>query len=230
MIEIHAFPPAFGLTNASPFTIKLQAYCNLAGIEYTVKYRVDSDKMPKKKLPMAIINNKMVVDSNIILAELDKTYQLDKDLTPEQHALGFLLKELAEEKLYWSLVYSRWADETYWPKSSQAFFGKLPGLLKLFVPRLMRNKALKNLFSQGTGRHTPTEVYQFAKEAIDHLAVLLADKPYFIAERMTQYDCALYATLTNLLNGQLNTPIKEAIEQHQNLVDYVSRCYRTVNV
>jgi hypothetical protein len=42
---------------------------------------------------------------------------------------------------------------------------------------------------------------------------------------MTQYDAAAYATLTNLLNGKLSTPIKTAIENKPNLVAYINRCH-----
>ena len=230
MITLYEFPPAFGVTNASPFALKLEAYCKLANIEYQIKYRVDSNKMPKKKLPVAVIDNQLVSDSNIILAKLDQTYQLDADLTPEQHALGFLLKEIAEEKLYWCLVYSRWIDNEFWPESKQAFFGKLPFFLKLFVPNMLRNGVKKSIYAQGLGRHQKDEVYTFANQAVNHLASLLGDKPYFIGERMTQYDCAVYATLTNLLNGQLNTPIKQTIELHDNLVSYVKRCHQATGV
>ncbi|WP_199922556.1 thioredoxin domain-containing protein [Pseudoalteromonas piratica] len=51
MITIYEFPPAFGLTNASPFALKLEAYCKLANIDYQVKYRIDSEKNAKKEVP-----------------------------------------------------------------------------------------------------------------------------------------------------------------------------------
>ncbi|WP_372767366.1 hypothetical protein [Pseudoalteromonas sp.] len=71
MITIYEFPPTFGLTDASPFAVKLEAYYKLANIDYQVKYRIVPEKMPKKKLPVTIINE-MVADSNIILANLEQ--------------------------------------------------------------------------------------------------------------------------------------------------------------
>lgn len=230
MITIYEFPPAFGLTNASPFALKLQAYCKLANIDYQVKYRIDSEKMPKKKFPVAIINNEMVADSNIILATLEQNAKLDADLSKEQHAIGYLIKELVEEKLYWSLVFSRWVDDEFWPLTKQEIFSEMPALLKLFVPNLVRKNLIKSIYAQGLGRHSKTQIYDFAIEAIEHLASLLGDKPYFVTERMTQYDAAAYATLTNLLNGKLSTPIKTAIENKPNLVAYINRCYLACGV
>ncbi|WP_105171905.1 glutathione S-transferase family protein [Pseudoalteromonas sp. T1lg24] len=230
MITLYEFPPAFGLTNASPFALKLEAYCKLAKIEYQVKYRIDSEKMPKKKFPVALINNELVADSNIILAQLDQTAQLDASLSNEQHALGYLIKELIEEKLYWCLVYSRWVDDAFWPTTKTELFSEMPGVLKLFVPNLVRKNLIKSIYVQGLGRHSTTQIYDFAIEAVTHLANLLGEKPYFVSDYMTQYDCAAYATLTNLLNGKLETPIKAAIEQKPNLVAYINRCYESCGV
>jgi len=230
MIEIHQFPPAFGLANASPFAIKLQAYCRLAKIDYKNHYRVDSHKMPNQKLPVAIIDGKMVADSSVIIKQLEQSYQLDKALTAAQHAQGHLLQQLCDEQLYWALVYSRWLDDDFWPQSKNEFFGKLPKLLQLFVPNMMRKKALKNCLGQGTARHNKTEVYSMAAESIAHLATLLGDKDFFLSDNMTSYDCAIYGLLTNLLNGGLKTPLQQAVASHKNLVDYVARCQQVSGV
>lgn len=230
MIELHQFPPAFGLTNASPFAIKLQAYCRLANIEYKNHYRVDSHKMPKGKLPVAIIDNQLIADSSLIINKLEATHQLDKDLTPTEHAQGHLLQQLCEEQLYWSLVYSRWIDDDFWPVSKEEFFGKLPAFLKLFVPNSMRKRAIKNCTSQGTAKHSKQEVYLMANKSIDHLSALLADKAFFISTKMTSYDCAIYGLLTNFLNGGIESPIKKRLESHKNLVAYIERCKSTCGV
>jgi len=230
MIELHQFPPAFGLANASPFAIKLQAYCRLANIEYKNHYRVDSHKMPKGKLPVARIDNELIADSSLIIKKLEMKYQLDKDLTPQQHAQGHLLQQLCEEQLYWSLVYSRWIDDDYWPISKEAFFGKLPAILKLFVPNTMRKRAIKNCISQGTARHNKQEIYAMANISIDHLSSLLADKTFFISNTMTSYDCAIYGLLTNFLNGGIQSPIKKHLATHNNLVAYIHRCQQKCGV
>jgi len=230
MIELHQFPPAFGLANASPFAIKLQAYCRLANIEYKNHYRVDCHKMPKGKLPVAIIDNELIADSSLIIKKLEMKHQLDKDLSPQQHAQGHLLQQLCEEQLYWSLVYSRWIDDDFWPVSKEEFFGKLPAILKLFVPNSMRKRAIKNCSSQGTGRHDRQEIYAMANKSIDHLSALLADKTFFISNKMTSYDCAIYGLLTNFLNGGIESPIKKHLESHENLVEYITRCKNTCGV
>ncbi|SFD66379.1 glutathione S-transferase family protein [Pseudoalteromonas denitrificans] len=230
MIELHQFPPAFGLANASPFAIKLQAYCKLAKIEYKNHYRVDSHKMPKGKLPVAIIEGEIVADSSIIIKQLEQTYQLDASLTEKQHAQGYLLQQLCDEQLYWALVYSRWLDDDFWPVSKQEFFGKLPVILKLFVPKLMRKKAINNCLGQGMARHKKSEVYAMANKSIDVLASLLGDSDYFLHNQMTSYDCAIYGILTNFLNGGLETPIKKHLITHSNLVEYIERCNKTSGI
>lgn len=230
MIELHQFPPAFGLANASPFAIKLQAYCRLANIEYKNHYRVDSHKMPKGKLPVAKIDNQLIADSSLIIKKLEIKHQLDKDLSPQEHAQGYLLQQLCEEQLYWSLVYSRWIDDDFWPVSKEEFFGKLPAILKLFVPNSMRKRAIKNCTSQGTARHNKQEIYAMANKSIDHLSALLADKTFFISNKMTSYDCAIYGVLTNFLNGGIQSPIKKHLESHKNLVEYITHCKNTCGV
>ncbi|WP_052141193.1 Tom37 metaxin N-terminal-like domain-containing protein [Pseudoalteromonas piratica] len=112
--------------------------------------------MPKKKFPVAIIDKELIADSNIILATLEKNAKHDADLTKEQHAIGYLIKELVEEKLYWCLVYSRWVDDDFWPLTKQELFSKMPALLKLFVPNLVRKNLIKSIYAQGLGRHHKT--------------------------------------------------------------------------
>ncbi|WP_372767364.1 hypothetical protein [Pseudoalteromonas sp.] len=98
-------------------------------------------------------------------------------------------------------MYSRWVDDEFWPLTKQELISETPALLILLMPNLVRNSLIKSIYSQGLGVIAKTQIYDFAIEAIENLASLLGDKAYFVTERMTQYDAAACATLSNLLNG-----------------------------
>lgn len=105
---------------------------------------------PKKKLPFIEDKGLKIGDSTFILDYLTKTYQIDIDgfLTKEQRATAHLISKSLDENLYWCLVYSRWLKDDTWPLLNDAFFGKIPALLKLFVPNIIRKSVKKNLYGQ----------------------------------------------------------------------------------
>ncbi len=230
MITLYQFPPAFGLANASPFCMKVEAYCALAKIDYQNKYTTSSSKMPLGKLPSAHINGQLIADSSLIINELEKQFKIEDTLTPNGHAHGYLLQILCEEQLYWALVYSRWLDDDFWPITEQTFFAKMPLLLRLIVPKLLRKRAWKNLHGQGMGRHTKQTIYGNAIIAIEHLSELLGEQDYFVSNNMTKYDCAIYPVLSNILNGNLASPLQAGVAKHDNLVSYIARCNQTCGI
>lgn len=227
MIKLHSFGENFSVIDPSPFVVKVDLFLRVTKLPYEViPGSVDSLKIsPKNKLPFIEDKGLKIADSTSILDYLTKTYQLEVDgfLTKEQQASAHLMAKSLDENLYWCLVYSRWIKEDTWPLLKEAFFGKLPALLKLFVPNMIRKSVKKNLYGQGTARHTDEEILTIANETFSALATLLSDKEYFFGEQISTFDIIAYAHISEFISVDFNNKFNELARNFDNLVSFCQR-------
>lgn len=227
MIKLYQFSPIpiWNLPNASVFCLKLETYLRMANLPYENVYVNDPRKAPKGKLPFIKNGNRVIADSSLIVTYLKQTYGdvLDANLKPEMHAQSLAIQAMFEDYLYWMIVYSRWADDRFWPQTKEIFFAKLSTPLKWFVPKIIRKKMFEQLKASGMGRHSKEEVYALSKEVIDSIAVLLGEKNYILGNTPHSLDAVAYGFLANIVYPPLETPIKQQVLQHTNLVNYCDR-------
>ncbi|HLA34760.1 MAG TPA: glutathione S-transferase family protein [Rhodocyclaceae bacterium] len=225
MIELHQFPPAFGLPNASPFCLKLETYLRMVDLPYRNRYNGNVKRAPKGKLPYIEDDGKSLADSGMIVDYLKSAYgdPLDRDLSTASRARGHAIRRLLEESLYWPLLYSRWVDEAGWALTRPAFFDALPLPLRKIVPRIVRAALREELLGQGMGRHTPDEIYRLGCADIDALAGLLGEQAYFLGDAPTSVDASAYAFFANILWTPLDSPLALCARQHPNLPAYCER-------
>jgi len=226
MIKLHGFGPNLGLPDASPFVLKIDAYLRLAEIPFESVSGMDNvRKAPKGKLPFITDGDQVISDSMFIVQYLQNKYgvNLDADLTKEQQAIAFLVCSTLEEKSYWCGLYYRWIDESGWRQTRSAFFGEMPAIMKLFVPALVRRDLGKALHGQGTGRHSPGEILQIARDSISSVATLLGDGPFLFGEKPCSADATLYGSLAQLTLAKIDTPINAIAAEYPNLKTYSER-------
>ncbi len=225
MIRLLTFPPAFGLCTPTPFGLKVDAYLRMANHPYELVPLNNPRKAPKRKLPIIDDDGTVVADSSHIVEHLKRKYgdPLDGKLSADQRATAHIVKRMLEEGLYWVLVYSRWADDETWPKTKAAFFEAMPAPLRLFVPGLVRGMLIKQLFAQGTGRHSRDDLYALGAADLSALANHLGEKPYFLGDHPTSLDASAFGFLGQVLLPSFSTPLKVEAEKHANLVTYVRR-------
>ena len=222
-VTLHVFPESWGL-NPSPFCLKVETYCRMAGISFnsipTLPFRA-----PRGKLPFMSNGKERIPDSGLIIAYLQQHYgdPLDQDLNAEQKALGHLIRRCCEESLYFVLLYHRWIDPDGWKIIKPTFFGSMPFLLRDVVASLARRGARRALHDQGYGRHTLAEVLTLGAADLSAIALMLATRDFVVADHPTSYDATLYAFLANILRAPLNDALKASVQQHANLVAYVDR-------
>ena len=227
MIQLHSFGTNFGVMDPSPFVVKVDLFLRVAKLPYEViTGSVDSLKIsPKNKLPFIEDKGVQVGDSTFILDYLTKTYQIEIDnfLTKEQQANAHLMGKSLDESLYWCLVYSRWLKEDTWPLLREAFFGNMPALLKLFVPNVIRKSVKKNLYGQGLGRHSESEIQAIAKQSFLSLSVLLGEKIYFFGEQISSFDVTVYAHLSEFITVDFSNEFNELARSYPNLIEFCRR-------
>lgn len=231
MVTIYQFESVWGI-NLSPFCRKVETYCQLAGINYTTKAALPF-KAPLGKLPFIIDTNQhndnadaqAIPDSSKIITYLQHEYsnELDADITVEQHSLGHLIQQTCEHSLYFTLLYSRWIDERFWPDFRQAVFGDLPPVVRNALPRLVQRSLNKALNGHGYGRMDRTDIYAIAEKDIDALAAQLDQHDYAVGNQVSSYDATLFAFLASLLDVPLETPTKQHLQKQPSLMAYVNR-------
>ena len=228
MIELHQFRRAWGI-NPSPFCLKVETFCQLAGIPYksipTLPF-----KAPRGKLPFIIADGQRVADSGYILAHLRgaAAEDIDAGLELRQRAMGHLLRRICEESLYFVLVYSRWIDEAGWAVAAPEFFRGLPPIVRSVVPGRTRKKVREQLKQQGYGRHSRDEVFALGAADLDAIAAFLGDHVFAVADRPTSCDASVYALLKSILATPIDSPLKQAAQALPVLSDYVEHIERAI--
>ncbi len=224
MITLYSFGPEFGLPDPSPFVTKTEILLKMSGLAY----RNDTEgfrKAPKGKLPYIDDHGAIISDSTFIRWYLESQHGIDFDrgLSPKQRAVAWAFEKMAEDQFYWTMMHARWSDEANFAKGPRKFFQKVPAIVRPVVVRMIRRQVRRSLWSQGTGRHSRTEIAALGTRTIDAIADYLGQKPYFMGMEPTGVDATIFAFVAGTLCPVFDTPIRTAAEKHDNLKRYVSR-------
>ncbi|GGF55338.1 glutathione S-transferase family protein [Alteromonas lipolytica] len=229
MITLYGFGQGLGMYDPSPFVLKVATFMRMANVEYHYHGNVNQVfKAPKKKLPYLNDNGTIVCDSTFIISYLKTRYTSDFDnhLTPEQQAIAYLTGKSLDENFYWCLVYFRWIDKASWPAVKAALFARLPFPLSAIVPFVARRGVSRQVFNQGTGRHSKDEVLAIAKDTLDALSVMIGDKPFCFGDAPCSLDATVYAFLAEAINVRLDNEFTQLARQYDNLTRYCQHIHQ----
>ncbi len=224
MITLHQFHPAFNLPNGSPPCMKVETVLRMAKIPYENAYADNPGKGPKKKFPYVTLEDgSELADSSFIVDYLNKTYQLDKNLSEQQQAVGLAIQRMLEDHLYWCAVYMRWLIPENRNKVLEEFFAETPKLVRNIIGYQYRKYVKDCLYKQGTGRHTYKEITHLGVQDIHALNVLLDENAYLLGDTPSYFDATAHAYVANLIEPKLNCPLCDYAKQQKNLVAYHQR-------
>lgn len=225
MIKLIQFPRMLGLPNPSPFCIKVEVLLKMAGLAYECEFVANPGKGPKGKLPAIVDDGQALGDSELIRWHLERKYgaDFDKGLSAADRAVGHAFARMAEERTYWVLVYSRWIEEANWPLFRDTLFAGMPGFLRAVLGPQIRKRVRNMLRAQGLGLHSRDEIYAMGTKDIDALATQLGTKPFLLGTEPTSVDAAVWPYILGTLVPPLESPLKQAIQKHANLVEYSER-------
>jgi glutathione S-transferase len=225
MIKLIQFPRMLGLPNPSPFCIKVEVLLKMAGLAYACEFVGNPGKGPKGKLPAIVDDGQAIGDSEIIRWHLERKYNVDfdKGLGATERAVGHAFARMAEERTYWVLVYSRWVEEANWLLFRDTLFAGMPGLLKSVMGPPIRQKVRRMLRAHGLGRHNRDEIYAMGAKDVDAISVQLGGKPFLLGAEPTSVDAAVWPYILGTLVPPLESPLKQAVQKHANLVAYSER-------
>jgi glutathione S-transferase len=224
-VVLHKFVPAWGLPDISPFCVKVELYCKMAGIPYSTTLG-DPRKAPKGKMPLLVDSGRTIPDSGAIVEHLEATRgrPLDRSLTPRQLAISTAVRSMLEEHLYFVVLYLRWHQDSGWRVYLPTFldmFGQygIPRPLRPLLAFQARRSVKRTLHGQGTSRHRLEEVEAAGKRIIDALGEL-CEGPFFFGEQPSSVDASVFAFVQGIVTPPFEGPLKEHTRKHPKLRPY----------
>jgi glutathione S-transferase len=204
--------------------MKAMMLLKFAGLDY-VEDHSGFRRAPKGKLPYIDDNGTIVADSTFIRFHLERAHGVDFDasLTGEQKAQAWAIEKMCEDHLYWVGVHARWMNDANFERGPAHFFDSAPALIRPLVKALIRGRVAKALRAQGIGRHTEQEIAELGIRDVEALATLLGDKRFLFGEAPCGADATVFSFVAAALCLIADTPVRDAAEQHANLVAYRDR-------
>ena len=230
MLKLIVYPPAFGAPSASPFCVKAMCFLKMAGAEWDVVNKPDPRKAPKGKLPVLVIGQREIPDSEDIRAYLEQEFSVDFDegLDSEQRAVSRAVIRMCDEHLYFGLVCDRWLNDANWVVLREEFFGMIPKLIRGFVTNKIRKKTRESMLAQGIGRHSEAERLARVDKDILAIKALLGNKPFLFGEIPTAADASVGPVLAAMAGSPTETDLSKRVKNDAPLMAYLERVQRAL--
>lgn len=224
-VTLVVFPAAFGEPSASPFCVKAEVMCRLAGLPHRLHVTVDPRGAPRGKLPYLETGHGPVADSDGIRDYLEREHGADFDtgLTAEERAVSRAIVRMMEEHLYFAIVADRWATDANWAVIKRLFFGDVPWPMRGLATRQVRSQVIGNLRGQGIGRFDAAGRAERALKDVRAVADLLGEKRFLFGDRPTAADISAVTMLRAAAAAPVATEISRFIDGHAGLMAYLER-------
>jgi glutathione S-transferase len=228
MITLYSYPELFGVADNNGYGLKVYAFMRLAGVPFTHEHLFDASKAPRGQLPYIVDEGETIGDSDRIIAHLIRKYglALDSGLTAAQRDTSHLIDRMLDD-LYWVMSYSRWKDERFWPEFSAALRREHPILTEEALHEAKEFNS-KRYYYQGIGRYAPAEAYARGLGDLRVLANLIPAEGYVHGPKPTSIDAAIYGFIANIYFYAIETPLKEFVAAHPNLVRHCTSLHAAI--
>ena len=224
MLKLVQFNSAFGARNVSPFCLKLETYLRMAGIAHEIVWSGSTRSAPKGKLPYIEDNDLILGDSELIIDYLIDKYgnPLDASLSAEQKAQSLAWRRLFEDSLIFPFLYSRWVDPAGWALM-QRLFDPLPPPKRQLISEAQREAVRTRLSAQGTGAHSPEEIYRLGLKSLLAIETQLGNAPFMLGANPSSLDATAYGFLANLVDTKFDNPLNHKARATPSFVAYCAR-------
>jgi glutathione S-transferase len=228
MLTLYSYPTLFGVADNNGYGLKVFAFLHLAGVPFRHEHIFDASAAPRGQLPYIADDGDTVGDSDTIIAYLIRKYRLtiDDSLTSAQRDTDHLITRMLDD-LYWVMSYSRWKDDRFWPAFRDALKREHPsvtddGLLKA------REFNFQRYYYQGIGRYEPDAAYRRALADLQVLANALPSSGYLHGPKARSIDAGIYGFIANIHFYDIDTPLKQFVSAHPNLVTHCESIHARV--
>jgi glutathione S-transferase len=229
MLTLYSYPMLFGVADNNGYGLKVFAFLRLAGVPFTHEHIFDASKAPRGQLPYIVDGDDTVGDSETILAYVTQKYRLtiDASLTPAQRTTNLLVTRMLDD-LYWVMSYSRWRDERYWHFFRDALLREHPTLTTEGLAKAKEFNA-QRYYYQGIGRFDPDAAMARGLADLRAIADLIPAKGFVHDEKPTSIDAAIYGFIANIYFYDIDTPLKQFVVAHDNIVRHCRAIHDAVS-
>jgi glutathione S-transferase len=218
LLTLFSYPGLFGVADNNPYGLKVFAFLKLCHLDFRHEHVFDASTAPRAQLPYLLDGDRVIGDSDSIIAHLTKRYDLsiDNGLTADQRDIGLLVRKLLDD-LYWVMSYSRWKDPDFWPLFKDAILRTHSEVTPDALDSA-RDYNFKRYHYQGIGRYEPDAVYARGIADLEVLGNLLPESGFLFGPVPSSVDASVYGFIANMYYFDIETPLKTFLLSRQNLV------------
>jgi glutathione S-transferase len=180
-------------------------------------------------LPYIVDGDDTVGDSETILKFVTDKYHLaiDTALTPQQRTTNLLITRMLDD-LYWVMSYSRWKDERYWHSFRDALLREHPALPEEGLAKAQAFNAQRYHY-QGIGRYDPDAAMARGLADLGAIAELIPAQGFVHGDKPGSIDAGLYGFIANIYFYDIDTPLKQFVVAHDNIVRHCRAIHAAVS-
>jgi glutathione S-transferase len=229
MLTLYSYPELFGVADNNGYGLKVFAFLRLAGVPFKHEHIFDASAAPRGQLPYVADGSETIGDSDAIIAHVIHKYRLtiDEGLTAAQRDLSHLIDRMLDD-LYWVMSYSRWKDERFWPAFRDALLREHPSLTEAGLRKAQEFNFQRYHF-QGIGRFAPDAAYARGLADLEVLTHLIPANGYVHGPKPTTIDAGIYGFIANIYFYEIDTPLKQFVVSHANLVRHCRAIHDAVS-
>jgi glutathione S-transferase len=229
MLTLYSYPTLFGVADNNGYGLKVFAFLKLAGVPFRHEHIFDASNAPRGQLPYVVDGSDTVGDSETILKFVAAKYRLtiDAALTPAQRTTNLLVTRMLDD-LYWVMSYSRWKDERYWPLFRDALLREHPNLTEAGLAKAQAFNAQRYHY-QGIGRYDADAAMARGLADLGAIADLVPQHGYVHGESPTGIDAGIYGFIANIYFYDIDTPLKQFVAAHDNIVRHCRAIHEAVS-
>ena len=218
MITLYSYPELFGVADNNGYGLKVFAFLRLAGMPFKHEHVFDASAAPRGQLPYIVDDGETIGDSDTIIAHViaKNRLKIDAALTARQRDMNHLITRMLDD-LYWVMSYSRWKDEQFWPAFRKALLEQHPSLTDAAL-RKAQEFNFQRYYFQGIGRYAPEAAYARGLADLRVLADLIPTIGYIHGENPTSIDTGIYGFIANIYFYDIDTPLRQFVVAHDNVV------------
>jgi glutathione S-transferase len=229
MLTLYSYPTLFGVADNNGYGLKVFAFLRLAGVPFNHEHIFDASKAPRGQLPYIVDGADTVGDSETIVAYVAQKYRLtiDAQLSPAQITTNLLVTRMLDD-LYWVMSYSRWKDERFWHLFRDALLREHPSLTVEGLAKAKEFNA-QRYYYQGIGRFDPDAAMARGLADLKAIADLVPAQGYLHGEKPNGIDAAIYGFVANIYFYDIDTPLKQFVVAHDNIVRHCRSIHDAVS-
>jgi len=229
MITLYSYPELFGVADNNGYGLKVFAFFKLTGVPFAHQHIFDASAAPRGQLPYIVDDGEAIGDSDMIIEHLTRKYRLNIDdgLTAAQRDTNHLITRMLDN-LYWVMSYSRWKDERFWPSFCDALRREHASLTEAGLRKAQEFNS-QRYYYQGIGRYAPAAAYNRGIADLQVLANLIPARGYLHGPKPTSIDAGIYGFIANIHFYDIDTPLKQFVASHQNLVRHCNAIHAAVS-